>query len=469
MRLASQIVTWAITLVVIRLLKPADYGLLAMATVFIAFLTMFSEFGLGAALVQKTKLNDRILRQAFGMILVINLSLAALLALAAPLIGVFYTEPRVVPVIRVLALQFVLAAFSVIPDAQLQRRMEFRNRSLLDLSSTVLGSFTTLIMAYAGWGVWALVAGSVLSQTLRTIGINWLSPFLHWPDFSMKGMRSLFTFGGQITAAGVFGIFFAQIDIIICAKILGNEILGFYSVAVHLASLPSQKVAGLVNSVAFPAFSSMQHDVRKVSENVLIGVRILSFFAFPVSWGMSSIAPEIVDVILGPKWTLSAVPLQVLAVIIPLRMVFGFVAIAVQGMGRSDIVLRNTIWAAIVGPPMLFIGAYSGGLIGLSLAWLVVSPLIISIVVMRSAPVIGLRPKQLFAAMMPAAGAGLIMYGCVALTRNILAAGQEEALRLCVLIGVGALTYCAASLGLNRKGIREVLEMIRSIATTNRV
>ena len=201
-RLASQAISWAITLVVIRLLTPGDYGLLAMATVFVALLAMFSEFGLGAAVVQQANIDEHLLRRVFGVILVIHFSLAILLALAAPLIADFYGEPRVVPVVRVLSLQFVLAAFAVVPDAQLQRRMEFRTRSLLDLSGAIVNSFTTLAMALAGAGVWALVAGSLLGQAWKTLGINWFSPFLRSPEFSIKGMRPLITFGGHITAAG---------------------------------------------------------------------------------------------------------------------------------------------------------------------------------------------------------------------------------------------------------------------------
>lgn len=467
-RLASQLITWAITLVVIRLLTPADYGLLAMATVFVAFLAMFSEFGLGAAVTQQADVDERLLRRVFGVILVIHFSLAALLALAAPLMGTFFAEPRVVPVIRVLSLQFVVAAFAVIPDAQLQRRMEFRNRSLLDLSGAIVASFTTLAMALAGAGVWALVAGSMLGLTWKTIGINWFAPFLHWPAFSVKGMRSLLRFGGHITAAQVFWMFFSQVDILICAKWLGNEVLGFYSVAMHLASLPNQKISGLVNQVAFPAFSRMQHDHHKVGTNVLLGARILSFFAFPVLWGMSSIAPEIVEVILGAKWTPSAVPLQVLALIIPLRMVGNFVQVAIQGIGRSDIVLRNAIWASMIAPPVFFIGVNWWGLLGLSLACLVVSPLASLQGMMRGLPALGLRLGQIAAAMMPAAGAGLIMYGAVTATRHMFAVGQGGPLRLCVLVGVGALAYCAVSFGLNRKGTREVLDMMQSIATAKR-
>ena len=467
-RILSQVITWAITLVVIRLLSPTDYGLLAMATVFIGFLSMFSEFGLGPALVQKVDLDERTLRQTFGIVLVINLVLAALLALSAPLIGAFFEEPRVIPVIRVLALQFIIGAFGVIPNVLLQRRMEFRKRSLMDLSGAIIASVTTLTLAFTGAGVWALVMGSIVANIWTTFGINFLAPFRHWPELSMKGMRSLLTFGGHITVAGAIGTFVSQIDVIICAKLLGNEVLGIYSVGVQLASLPSQKIAGLINQVAFPTFSRMQQDVRGVGENVLLGTRLLSFFAFPVLWGMSSIAPEMVDVILGAKWTLAVVPLQVLALIIPLRIIAGFVGIATQGMGRSDIILRNTIWAALVAPSLLFAGAYAGGLMGLSLAWLVLSPSLFFYAMKRFAPAIGLRAGQVYTAMMPSAGAALAMYGAVVSARYILADWQGGILHMGVLIAVGALTYCAVSFALNCKGTVEVIDMVRSIFMSKR-
>ena len=102
-------------------------------------------------------------------------------------------------------------------------------------------------MAFAGAGVWALVAGSILSQTWKTIGLNWLEPYLRWPDFSMDGMRSLLHFGGHITAAQVFWVLFSQADVLLCAKGLGKEAVGFYSTAMHIASLPSQRISALVN------------------------------------------------------------------------------------------------------------------------------------------------------------------------------------------------------------------------------
>lgn len=467
-RLASQGISWAITLLVVRILTPADYGLLAMATAFILFFQMFAELGLGPALVQKADLNVGVMRQAFGIVLVINVGLALILVLVAPLIAAFYGEPRVTLLIRILSLQFLIAALNVMPSVQLMRQMEYRNRSLLDLAQTILSSITTLAIAWSGGGVWSLVAGSFVGQILHTIGLNWLSPFRHLPSFSLKGMRSLLTFGGNMTLAGMIGMFCAQSDTFIGARILGNELYGFYSVGVNLASLPSQKLNGLVNGVAFPAFSSIQNDLAKVAHNVLLGVRVLASFAFPALWGMSSIAPEMVEVILGPKWMMSIVPLQALALVVPLRIIANFVGTATQGLGRTDLTLRNTLRALVVGPPMLFVGTSLGGLNGLSLVSLIIAPTVYIPFYVSCAPVLGLRAGQFFRALSSSAGAAAIMYGAVFAMRYAIGDGLNGVSRMVVLIGVGALTYLVSSFALDRKGAFQVLGVLSSIVGAKR-
>lgn len=467
-RLASQAISWMVTLLVVRILTPADYGLLAMATAFIFFFQMFAELGLGVALVQKPDLSEEMMKQAFGIVLAINVGLAFILVLAAPLIAAFYGEPRVTLLIRVLSLQFLLGALNVLPGVQLIRKMEYRNRSLLDLAETILASITTLGVAWSGGGVWSLVAGSFVGQILHTIGMNWLSPFPHLPSFSLKGMRSLLTFGGNMTLAGVVGMFCAQSDTFIGARILGNELYGFYSVGVNLASLPSQKINGLINGVAFPAFSSIQNDLGKVSQNVLLGIRVLACFAFPVLWGMSSIAPEIVEVILGPKWMTSILPLQVLSLVVPLRIFSNFLATATQGLGRTDLTLRNTFRALFIGPPLLFVGTSMGGLTGLTLVSLIIAPAVYLPFYVSCVSVLGLRPRQFFQALSSSMAAGAIMYGAVFAVRHLVGDGMNGAIRMCVLIAVGALTYCVASFAIDRKGALQVLDVLRSIVVTKR-
>jgi O-antigen/teichoic acid export membrane protein len=263
-------------------------------------------------------------------------------------------------------------------------------------------------------------------------------------------------------------MFFSQVDILICAKWLGKEVVGYYSVAMHLAALPHQKISSLVNPVAFPTFSRMQGDLGRVGVNVLLGIRVLSFIGFPLLWGISSIAPEIVEVILGSKWMSSAITLQLLALIIPLRMVGNFIQTAIQGIGRSDIVLRNAIWASVLAPIIFFIGAYWWGLLGLSIAWIFLSPVVFVDCVMRGMPALGLQVKQLVDTMMLPAVAALVMYGAVTATRYMGEMQEENMLRLFLLFAVGVLAYCVVSFSINRKATLEVIGIARTIATRNR-
>lgn len=464
-RLMAQLITWAITLVVIRILTPSDYGLLAMASIFISFLSMFSEFGLGSAVIQKAAIDDATLRRVFGLVLIIHFTMAALLILGAPVIAGFFGEERLVAIIRVLALQFVVVVFAVIPDALLQRRMHFRGRALFDLSAAVIGSVVTLALAIAGHGVWSLVVSALISQTWKTIGVNVLAPYFRAPKFSLEGMRPLIRFGWHVTASQMLGAIVAQSDILIGGKWLGKEALGFYSVAMHLASLPIQRLSGIVNQVAFPAFARMQHDVPRVGANLLLGIRLLSFVAFPILWGVSSIAPEIVNVLLGPKWMPAIVSLQTLAMVMPVRMISNFGVNAMQGMGRSDIIMRNAIFTAIVTPVACFLGVYEWGLIGLSVAWLIAAPLSFLQGMTRSAQALHLGLGRVVMAMGPAAFSSALMYAAVILVRWLLPPGFSGIARMCVLIMAGAVTYFVASAMLNRNGMREVLGTIRALAT----
>lgn len=461
-RMLSQLVTWAITLVVIRLLTPADYGLLAMATMFLGFLMMVADVGIGPALVQKPGLSERELRQAFGIVLVFHLALAAALAVAAPLIASFFDDARLVPIVRVLSLRLVIGAFAVVPDAALQRELEFRKRSLLDLAATVAGSLVTLSLALAGGGVWALVFGSMTSQALKTVGINLLARCLKWPEFSLAEVRSLLFFGGQATLARVIWFFLVQADAFIAGKWLGKEALGFYSVAMHLASLPNQRISALINEVAFPAFSRLQHDVPRVAANTLLGVRVLSMVSFPILWGISSVAPEIVRVFLGLKWTESILPLQILGLVMPLRMITNFVSNPIQGLGRFGVGLANVVVAFLVMVTAFAVGV-QWGLVGLCLAWLIGTPIVFLANMSRSTVVLGVPLNLLLASMARPAVTASVMYGVVVGCRTTVLAHVTDTARLAPLILAGALTYGLMTLLLNRQGLTEALALLRGV------
>lgn len=459
-RMASQAITWGITIVVIRTLSPGDYGLLAMATVFVNFLVLMAEVGLGAALVQAPELDEGKLRQIFGAVILIDSTLFLVLFASAPFIANLFSEERLVAITRALAPQFLLIMFSVIPVALLARRLDFKRQSLIDLASAVCGSLSTLAMALAGKGVWALVIGNLVTVALKTIGINLVSPYLKWPSFSLRGLRSFLVVGGQFTGTRVLWFLYMQADIFIAGKLLGKELLGFYSVAMHLASLPVQKISSVINQVAFPAFAQMQHSPEDVRMHLLKATRMLSFLSFPVLWGISSIAPEIVSVLLGAKWEPAVLTLQLLPMVMPLTMLSPFFSSAFQGIGRGGVVLMNVATACVVMPAAFLVGA-QWGLFGLCMAWIVGFPLVFLANLQRMLPQVGLKVSQVLGTLALPALAAAGMYACVGMVRHLAYSSLSAPILMATLIASGAAGYTAISLAINRRGIREILEMFR--------
>lgn len=457
-KLASQLITWGITIFVMRLLAPADYGLLAMASVFLALLGMFAEIGLGPALVQQAETSHQTQRQAFGVILLMNLTLFILLNAAASLIAQFYAEPKLTDVIRVMSLQFLIIPFSVIPEVLLQRRLDFKYRSLSDLGSTVIGSVATLILAVAGFGVWSLVIGNLAGFFFRAVFFNIVAPFRALPSFSLQGMRSTLAFGGNVTGSRFLWFFFTQADTVIVGRVLGGEILGIYSVALHLATLPVQRVSAILNQVAFPAFSRFQHERELIAAQLLKALGLIAVVAFPVLWGMSAVAPELIAVLLGPKWVAAVLPMQILALVMPFRAVVGFLPSVTDAIGRPEIGLSNALLGCIVMPIAFFVGA-QWGIKGVSLAWLIAYPIVLAINMKRMISVVGVRSRDVLARLSPTLLCAGGMYLAVWGTRSLIGAKFDNLGMLLIEIAAGGLAYLALTLLLNRGVVTDLKPM----------
>ncbi len=455
----GQLVTWIITIAVMRLLNPSDYGLMSMATLFVAFLSMMATAGLGPAIVQAISIDDGKLRQLFGLITTLNVVLCVALFSAAPLIAGFFDEQRLTDIVRVLSLQFVIVGLAVIPESMLARELKFKARALVDLISHIAGGLTTLALAYSDFGVWSLVAGATVSVTGKSLGLNLVAPYFCWPTISLKGMAPLLIFGGNVTATRILWFFYSQADVFITGKLLGKEALGFYSVAMHLASLPVQKLSGILNQVAFPAFAQIQGDPSSVARHLLKSIRLLSFFAFPVLWGISSVAPELVAVVLGSKWELAILPLQILPAIMPLRMINTFLPTVVGAIGKPEISLKNLIVASIVMPAAFLVGV-QWGIPGLCIAWVVAFPLVFLANLVSALPAVGLRLDSFLAAILRPALSSGVMYCSVMLMGQFVSDDTNGIARLLALVSVGAITYAVASALTNRDGCTEVLSIL---------
>ena len=459
LRFFGQLTTWAITLFVIRLLSPQDYGLMGMAGVLITFLTMVNELGLGAALIQRKNLDERTVRQIFGLLLMINLGLFFLCLSTAPLAAAFFNEQRLVPVIRLLSIQFIIASFAIIPQSIIIREMLFKKNSIIELVSAITGSLITLLLALNGWGVWSLVWGSLSLGICRTFGLNLVRPYFQLPHFSYKGIGQAISFGGYVTITRILWLSYSQSDIIIVGKLLGKQLLGVYSVALNLASLPMEKISGIINQVAFPAFATIQTETQKIASHFLKSVRVMSLVAFPISWGISSIAPELVNLVLGEKWSLAIVPLQVLSLVIPIRMISNLMSPTLLGLGRADITFRNVITALLVLPLGFLVGCH-WGIIGVSISWAAIFPIVFLCNLSRTARVLKIGMLDVMGVMSRPILASVAMYISVVIIK-LFVSEIELTARLALSVVSGTIVYGTMVLTLNREGYHEVLGLMR--------
>src|SRR6266849_591307 len=374
-RLVGQLVSWTITLYVIRILSPDDYGLMAMASVPLAFLYLLNTVGLDAVLVQKREVSEHLRAQIFGLVIMLNLLFFLILLGVAPWIATFYDEPRLTAIIRILSFQFVLFAFETLPQSQIERDINFGRRSIVELVAMVAGSLIALILARAGFGVWRIVWVSVASTAIATAGLNLAQPSLCWPRFSLEGMKSDLRFGWSATVDRVLRFTFADSDRLIGGKLFGNVLLGYYAVDNDLASLPINKLTGVINSIALPAFAKAQMTPAGARSYLLAVTRLMSLLAFPFFLGISSIASELTTLLLGPKWQAAAVPLQLLSLVMPLRMLMNAFQPFLWAVGRPD-TRASTFLIGALSMPIAFLVGAQWGPVGLSLAWALVYPLV---------------------------------------------------------------------------------------------
>ncbi|MGH9809366.1 MAG: lipopolysaccharide biosynthesis protein, partial [Terriglobia bacterium] len=394
------------------------------------------------------------LRQVFGAVIAMNASLCLLTAFVlAPLAAIYFEEPRLRAIMYALALQFPISALAVLPAALLQRELKFRGLSLIDLGSAIAGSILSLVLAYRGFGVWALVCGTLAQIGVRAIGLNIVRPFLHKPLFSISGAQHLFVFGGNVVLSRLLWFTYSQSDIFIVGKVLGKAELGLYSVSMHLASLPVQRVSSIVNQIAFPAFARLQKDRDRIARAFLSSVRIQMVFAIPVLWGISCVAPEAVYVVLGPSWQGAIIPMQILTLMMPLRMTSNLMPAALQGVGRVDLEVRGLLilWLLM---PAAFLFAARWGVQGVSLAWVLVFPVAFAINLSFSLPVLGVGRRRFIGTLARSALPGIPMYAAVVAARATLWHLEPLPL-LAILVLVGAVAYAGATFVLNRDGLRE--------------
>jgi O-antigen/teichoic acid export membrane protein len=441
-KLFVQAVAWASTIWVAKLLSPEDYGLVAISGLFTGVLTLVSEFGLGAGLVTRREVSEDEYRRCFWLGIVASAVLYALLFTAAPLIGRAYGIAELPAIIRVASLGLLISALKIVPYSQVMRALDYRFRALTEMLGQLLQAVSVIVLAMNGFGAWSLVFGYLIGQSI--VALVFLSKTTSpWPiSLSLHGLRDLVAFGMRITGARLLGFFVSTSDMLIISATLGQRAAGLYAVSASLATAPLDKIGSIFNRVAFPLVARLQDEPEKARQLLAKFHYYLLAIVSPALIGAALTSPELVAVLLNSKWADAIDILAILCVANVVRLSGMMLPSILEGLGRGDKVLAYQALSALLLPAAFLIGS-QWGLRGVALSWLVAFPVIYVWLVSITTRALHMKVGQLLGNTLPIVFANLAMAVVVTAARHLVA-DFADALRLCMLIAVGAVTYLAA-------------------------
>lgn len=365
-RMGTQIVSLVVSIILARLLLPSDYGVIAIITIFILIANVLVQSGFSQALVQDQSVGEI----DFSSVLYLSLLVAAVLYgslfVCSPFIAMFYKEPLLSPVIRVLSVILFFGAFNSVQIAYISRHMLFKRLFFSSSVSSLFSGVVGIVLAFLKFGVWALVAQQISSQAMICL-VLWFT--VKWRPqlvFSLKRVKKMFSFGWKLMVSGLLDTVFNNIQSLIIGRLYNPSIVGYYNNGQQFPGLIVTNVDTSIQSVMFPALSSHQDNKEMVKQMMRRVIMTSSFIMFPATLGLATIAQPLILLLLGAKW-LPAVPfLQIACLYYSVWPLQTANLATINALGYSSIFLKIEVIKKVVGIAII-IGSIPFGMYGI--AW----------------------------------------------------------------------------------------------------
>jgi O-antigen/teichoic acid export membrane protein len=461
-RWLSQVLRWAATVLTARLLLPEDYGIAGIAMLVVGLMQYFAEFGFGAAIVQHRSLPESTVRQIGGAAVMISLALALLMVAVTPLITSFYDQPALGALLPVLSVKLVIDGWAVVPRSVLARDLQFKKLSLLEGVESAIMAAATVGTAWLTRSYWAFVAGSLVSGAFFTVAATSLSRIgPSWPR-AFSEIRPQVKFGVNLVISRVAWYAYTNADFAIVGKVMNAAVLGLYSFAWNIASVPAEKLSGLVLRVAPSILSAVRTDTVEMRRYYLMMVRGVALVAFPVAVGLALVSRELVDAVFGQRWEGAVVSLQLLALFFGVRAIATLAPVVMIASGKPQVDRNYSLTFLLILPPLFLLGS-RWGIAGVAVTWLLAYPLLFAWLgqrwVLRR---LEISVRDFFSEMWPAIASVVLMAAVVTVTGRILGDGWPALARLFALSAVGAVTYIALVRALFRSQYDAALLVLRN-------
>lgn len=355
-RIGAQGVSFIVSLILARLLTPEDYGQVALITVFITILNTFATSGIGTALIQKKNADNIDYSTVFYFNILFSFLLYGILFLSAPLIGNFYRDVTLIPIIRVLGITIVVSAVNNVQQSYVSKTMQFRRFFYSTLIGTVFSGIVGVFFAYNGFGTWAIVIQQLVNQIVNTV-ILWVT--VKWrptKSFSLLRLKTLYSFGWKLLFSGLIDTVYNNIYSLVIGKFYDANTLGLYNKGVQFPNLIVNNINGPIQSVLLPAMSYEQNNKQRIKEMVRRSIKTSTYLIFPLMIGMAAVARPLVILLLTEKWIACVPFLQISCITLAVYPIHTANLQAINALGRSDIFLKLEIIKKIVGLTLLVVG-----------------------------------------------------------------------------------------------------------------
>lgn len=314
------VISIVVTMILARLLTPEEYGVAAIATVIISFLQMFCTMGIGPAVIQK-ELNSKELDSIFTFSLVVGGAMAVLFFIASWLIADFYGNEQLRPVCQILSLQLLFAAVNMVPSALMAKNKRFKEIAKRTLTLHLLSGTVSIIAAWKGAGVYALLISPVISAIGIFIWNRWYYRVnIDW-TFNLEPVKRIFSYTSYQFLFEFSNYFSRNLDKLIIGRAIGVDALGIYEKAYRLMQLPMQNVSAVISPVLQPVLRGLQDDKDDLARKYAKIVRFVATISFPAGVILACMSKEVIRIFFGDRWD-AAIPIfSILALSLPLQMI----------------------------------------------------------------------------------------------------------------------------------------------------
>ncbi len=446
------------TIILARLLVPADFGLLALGLLAVGILDGLRGLGVGAALIYRKEDPERAASVAFFISLAVGGALTLAVLLGAPLAGSFFQEPRVVPVLRALSVSFLLSALTSVPAALIRKQLAFRRRIVPELGKTAAKGLVSVLLALAGFGVWSLVGGQLAGAAASTL-LYWR--VCRWRPrlgFDRGIARELLGYGGQIVLIAVLGLVLKNVDYLMIGRRLEASQLGYYTIAFRIPDLFIVSLCAIVSQALFPAFAKLRDDVAALRRGFLAAERYTALITLPVGLGTAIVAPYFVEVFYTIRWAPAIPVMQSLAIYSLLQSLSYNAGDVYKAIGRPGFLNYFGSIRLAVTLPVLWIAAGEG------IHWVALGQVAIALAFSAAQLVmvcrlLGVRAAALLNSLRPAAVAAAVMAAATLGLDRVLTLGPAP--RLAAISLAGALVYVLTLQLTHPEAIADAVALLR--------